>query len=92
MQASFAVNAGKNRANELCRQGFCKNLLGNITGKNRKIRGEIDRDFAASQRASIKMIQKLAEHNKLTFEMIKNINLKLNCLVNEIDENSIRYI
>ena len=86
MQASFAVNAGKNRANELCRQGFCKNLLCNITGKNRKIRGEIDRNFAASQRASIKMIQKLAEHNKLTFEMIKNINLKLNCLVNEIDE------
>ncbi len=86
MQASFAVNAGKNRANELCRQGFCQNLLCNITGKNRKIRGEIDRDFAASQRASMKMIKKLAEHNKLTFGMIKNINLKLNCLVNEIDE------
>ncbi|TKZ35103.1 tetratricopeptide repeat protein [Brachyspira catarrhinii] len=86
MEASFALNAGKNRANELCRQGFFKNLWGNIRGKNRKIRGEIDRDFAVSQRAGIKMIQKLAEHNKLTFEMIKNINLKLNCLVNEIDE------
>lgn len=86
MEASFGINAGKNRARELCRQGFIKNLWGNIRGKNRKIRGEIDRDFAVSQRACIKMIQKLAEHNKLTFEMIKNINLKLNCLVNEIDE------
>ena len=86
MEASFGINAGKNRARELCRQGFFKNLWGNIRGKNRKIRGEIDRDFAVSQRACIKMIQKLADHNKLTFEMIKNINLKLNCLVNEIDE------
>lgn len=86
MEASFGINAGKNRARELCRQGFFKNLLCNVTGKNRKIRGEIDRDFAVSQIASIKMIQKLAEHNKLTFEMIKNINLKLNCFVNEIDE------
>lgn len=86
MEASFGINAGKNRARELCRQGFFKNLLCNVTGKNRKIRGEIDRDFAVSQRACIKMIQKLAEHNKLTFEMIKNINLKLNCLVNEVDE------
>ncbi len=86
MEASFGINAGKNRARELCRQGFFKNLLCNVTGKNRKIRGEIDRDFAVSQRACIKMIQKLAEHNKLTFEMIKNINLKLNCFVNEIDE------
>ena len=86
MEASFGINAGKNRARELCRQGFFKNLLCNVTGKNRKIRGEIDRDFAVSQIACIKMIQKLAEHNKLTFEMIKNINLKLNCLVNEIDE------
>ena len=86
MEASFGINAGKNRARELCRQGFFKNLLCNVTGKNRKIRGEIDRDFAVSQIASIKMIQKLAEHNKLTFEMIKNINLKLNCLVNEVDE------
>lgn len=86
MEASFGINAGKNRARELCRQGFFKNLLCNVTGKNRKIRGEIDRDFAVSQRACIKMIQKLADHNKLTFEMIKNINLKLNCFVNEIDE------
>ncbi|MEI0562962.1 tetratricopeptide repeat protein [Brachyspira pulli] len=86
MEASFGINAGKNRARELCRQGFFKNLLCNVTGKNRKIRGEIDRDFAVSQIACIKMIQKLAEHNKLTFEMIKNINLKLNCLVNAIDE------
>lgn len=86
MEASFGINAGKNRARELCRQGFFKNLWGNIRGKNRKIRGEIDRDFAVSQRACIKMIQKLAEHNKLTFEIIKNINLKLNCFVNEIDE------
>lgn len=86
MQASAAVAAGKARAAELANQGFFKNLLGNITGKNRKLRGEIDRDFAISQEASIKMIAKLAQQGKLTFDAIMGINVKLNSLSNQIDK------
>ena len=44
MQASAAVAAGKARAAELANQNFLKNLLGNITGKNRKLRGEYKND------------------------------------------------
>ena len=60
--------------------------MGNITGKNRKLRGEIDRDFAISQEASIKMIVKLAQQGKLTFDAIMGVNVKLNSLSNQIDK------
>lgn len=60
--------------------------MGNITGKNRKLRGEIDRDFAISQEASIKMIAKLAQQGKLTFDAIMGVNVKLNSLSNQIDK------
>ena len=86
MQASAAVAAGKARAAELANQGFFKNLLGNFTGKNRELRGEIDRDFAISQEASIKMIAKLAQQGKLTFDAIMGVNVKLNSLSNQIDK------
>lgn len=86
MQASAAVAAGKARAAELANQSFLKNLLGNFTGKNRELRGEIDRDFAISQEASIKMIAKLAQQGKLTFDAIMGVNVKLNSLSNQIDK------
>ena len=85
-QASSAISAGKAKAEKLANQGPFKNLLGNITGKNRKLRGEIDRDFAVSQQAGIKMIQKLAQQGKLTFDAIMGVNCKLNCLVTQIDK------
>lgn len=85
MQASASVSAGKARAEKLANQGFLKNLWGNVTGKNRKIRGEIDRDFAVSQQASIKMISKLAQQSKLTFDAIVGVNVKLNSLSLQID-------
>ena len=85
MQASCAISAGKARAEKLANQGFLKNLWGNFTGKNRKLRGEIDRDFAISQQASIKMISKLAQQSKLTFDAIVGVNVKLNSLSAQID-------
>lgn len=85
-QASSAISAGKAKAEKLANQGFLKNLVGDITGKNRKLRGEIDRDFAVSQQACIKMIQKLAQQGKLTFDAIMGVNCKLNCLVTQIDK------
>ena len=85
-QASSAISAGKAKAEKLANQGPLKNLLGNITGKNRKLRGEIDRDFAVSQQACIKMIQKLAQQGKLTFDAIMGVNCKLNCLATQIDK------
>lgn len=60
--------------------------MGKCHEKNRKLRGEIDRDFAISQEASIKMIAKLAQQGKLTFDAIMGVNVKLNSLSNQIDK------
>lgn len=85
MQASSRIHAAQARADNLANKGFVKNAIDTVSGKNRKLRGEIDRDFAISQQASIKMIVKLAEQNKLTFDAIVGINVKLNTLSAQID-------
>ena len=85
MQASSRIHAAQARADKLANKGFIKNAIDTVNGKNRKLQGEIDRDFAISQQASIKMIVKLAEQNKLTFDAIVGINVKLNTLSAQID-------
>ncbi len=86
MEASFALSVGESRSSGLANQGFFKNLWGGITGKNRKIRGEIDYNFAVSQRASQQMIKTLAEQNKLTFDAVVSVNSKLNMLSLNVDK------
>ena len=86
MQASTAINANESRINKLKSQSLWRTLLGNFTGANRKIRGNIDRDFAAAQNASIKMISKLADQNKLTFNAIVAIDSKINCVTSQLKD------
>ncbi|WP_203553634.1 hypothetical protein [Bacillus sp. B15-48] len=81
-----ALAASEGRANELAEQGFFKRHWNNLTGKNQKIRAQIDEGIARSQYASQQMIQKLAEQNLLTFDLVTAVNNKLNTLVLESDE------
>jgi hypothetical protein len=74
------------RANELSNQGILRRIWGGITGKNQKIRSDIDRNVTKVQYASQQMIQKLAEQNLLTFDMVTAVNNKLNTLVLELDK------
>ncbi|MDO6995011.1 hypothetical protein Q5M87_13440 [Brachyspira innocens] len=85
LEAASCLAAGEARAKQLSSQGFFKNLWGAITGKNRKIRGEIDYNFAVAQKASQRMIQVLAEQNKLTFEAVVAVNNKLNTMSVDIN-------
>ena len=85
MQASCAVSSAKARAEKLKNKPFFRNAIDSVNGKNRELRGEIDRDFAISQQASIKMISKLAQQSKLTFDAIVGVNVKLNSLSAQID-------
>lgn len=85
LEAASCLAAGEARAKQLSSQGFFKNLWGAITGKNRKIRGEIDYNFAVAQKASQRMIQVLAEQNKLTFEAVIAVNNKLNSMSVDIN-------
>ena len=86
MDSVTALTASESRSKELAQQGFLKRTWNNLTGKNQKIRSQIDADMTRSQYASQQMIQKLAEQNLLTFDLVTAVNNKLNTLVLEIDE------
>lgn len=80
-----ALTASKSRANELAEQGFLKRHWHQLTGKNKKIRAQIDIDIANVQYASQQTIQQLANQNLLTFDLVTAVNNKLNTLVTEVD-------
>lgn len=80
-----ALTASENYSNELASQGVLKRFWGGITGKNRKLQGKIDRSLAASQYASQQTLQKLAEQNLMSFELITAVNNKLNASIVDIE-------
>ena len=81
-----ALTISEARSSELADQKFFKRRWNGITGKNQKIRADIDINFAKSQYASQQMIQKLAEQNLLAFDTITAVNNKLNTLMLDVDE------
>jgi len=86
MDSVTALTISEARANEISNQGFLKRVLGNITGRNQGLRADIDRNITKVQYASQQMIQKLAEQNLLTFDIVTAVNNKLNTLVIELDQ------
>lgn len=84
--AVTALAASESRSNELAEQGTLTRIWNGLTGKNQKIRARIDSDMTRVQYASQQMIQKLAEQNLLTFDLVTAVNNKLNRLVLELDD------
>lgn len=80
-----ALTASESRSSELSEQGMFKRFLGGVTGKNQRIQSEIDNGLARAQYASQQTIQKLAEQNLMSFELITTVNNKLNSSVVEIE-------
>lgn len=86
MDSVTALTVSESRSNELESQGFIRKLWNGFTGKNQKLRADIDRNLAKAQYASQQMIQKLAKQNLLAFDTITVVNNKLNTLAIEMDE------
>ena len=89
IEATTSLSAGKSRADFITEQGFFKNLLYSITGQNRKIRGEIDYNYAIVKNASVRMIEYLASQNKITYEGLIYLNNKLNNIEKDLEEELI---
>lgn len=89
IEAVTSLNAGKSRTEFIAEQGFFKNLLYSITGQNRKIRGEIDYNYAIVKNASVRMIEYLAGQNKITYEGLIYLNNKLNNIEKDLEEEII---
>lgn len=79
------LTSNENYSNELENQGIFKKILCTVSGKNKKIQGEINNNLAQSQYASQQVLQKLAEQNLMSFELITAVNNKLNSSVIAIE-------
>ena len=81
-----AMTEADDAAQELSDKGFFKRFLGGITGSNAKLQDKINSNRAAAQYAAQQTLQKLAEQNLMTFDLITAVNNKLNASLHRVDE------
>lgn len=62
----------------LAGKGFFRRLIGSFTGSNRKLETIISQNRSKAQYLAQQTLQKLAEQNLLSFDLIVSINNKLN--------------
>lgn len=86
-----ALTASESRREELEDQGALKRFWGGLTGKNKGLQSDIDRNLQRAQYSSQQTLQKLAEQNLMSFELITAVNNKLNSSILEV-ENEINNI
>ena len=71
---------------ELKGKGPLARFVGSITGSNRKLREKISENRAAAQYASQLTLQKLAEQNLMSFDLLAAVNNKLNASMQRVGE------
>ncbi|TQQ84335.1 sel1 repeat family protein [Peptacetobacter hominis] len=81
-----SLEASNSYSGELESQGILRRFSGMISGKNRDIQSKIDRNLYKSQYASQQILQKLAEQNLMSFELITAVNNKLNSSIIEVED------
>lgn len=69
----------------LARKGFFKRLIGSFTGSNRKLEEIINENRSKAQYLAQQTLQKLAEQNLLSFDLIASVNNKLNFHVEQLN-------
>ncbi len=80
-----ALTESENDTQTLRSQGIMKRFFGGLTGKNQELRNNIAGNLARSQYASQQTLQKLAEQNLMSFELITAVNNKLNTSLIEVE-------
>lgn len=66
-------------------KGFFKRLIGSFTGSNRKLETIISQNRSKAQYLAQQTLQKLAEQNLLSFDLIASVNNKLNFHVEQLN-------
>lgn len=80
-----AMIAADEADEELSSKGFFSRLWGGITGSNQRLQNKINKNRAAAQYASQQTLQKLAEQNLMSFDLITAVNNKLNASLTAVD-------
>ncbi|SFH85019.1 hypothetical protein SAMN04487861_10643 [Selenomonas ruminantium] len=71
---------------ELENKSFLQRLVGGLTGSNKALQDKINKNRAAAQYAAQQTLNKLAEQNMMSYELIVAVNNKLNASLNEANE------
>lgn len=74
-----------NASDTLAGKGFFKRLIGSFTGSNRKLDAIINQNRSKAQYLAQQTLQKLAEQNLLSFDLIASVNNKLNFHVEQLN-------
>lgn len=80
-----AMTAADEADEELSSKSFVSRIWGGITGSNQRLQNKINKNRAAAQYASQQTLQKLAEQNLMSFDLITAVNNKLNASLTAVD-------
>ena len=85
-ECTSALTAADDASHELASKGFFSRLIGAITGSNKRLQNKINHNMRAAQYASQVTMQKLAEQNLMTFDLLTAVNNKLNASIDAVNE------
>ena len=85
-ECTSALTAADDASHELESKGFFSRLIGGITGSNKRLQDKINGNMKAAQYASQVTMQKLAEQNLMTVDLLTAVNNKLNASINAVNE------
>lgn len=80
-----AMTEADSAQTELSKKGMFSRFIGGITGSNQKLQNKINENRALAQYASQQTLQKLAEQNLMSFDLITAVNNKLNASMNTVN-------
>lgn len=81
-----AMTTADEAASELSSKGFFRRLIGGLSGDNQRLQNKINSNRAAAQYAYQQTLQRLAEQNLMTFDLITAVNNKLNASMVAVGE------
>ena len=85
-ECTSALTAADDASHELASKGLFSRLIGGITGSNKRLQDKINRNTRAAQYASQVTMQKLAEQNLMTVDLLTAVNNKLNASIDAVNE------
>lgn len=85
MECIANLTEAENSRNRLSQKGFWGRLWGSLNGDNLRLEKEIANYNQMARYASLHTLQKLAEQNALTFDLLSAVNTKLNASLTRID-------
>ncbi len=85
-KCTSALTAADDASHELASKGFFSRLIGGITGSNKRLQDKINGNTRAAQYASQVTMQKLAEQNLMTVDLLTAVNNKLNASIDAVNE------